>query len=38
MGFFSLKEAEMKNVRAIAVAKEANMEHDEIRSLMVTTS
>jgi len=38
MGFFSLKEAEMKNVRAIAVAKEAHMEHDEIRSLMVTTS
>jgi len=38
MGFLSLKEVEMRNVRAIAVAKEANMEHDEIRSLMVTTS
>lgn len=38
MGFLSLKEAEMRNVRAIATAKEANMEQDEIRSLMVTTS
>jgi V/A-type H+-transporting ATPase subunit C len=38
MGFLSLKEVEMRNVRAIAVAKEANMEHDDIRSLMVTTS
>ena len=38
MGFLSLKEAEMRNVRAIAVAKEAQLDHDEIRSLMVTTS
>ena len=36
MGFLSLKEAEMKNVRAIAVAKEAQLDHDEIRSLMVS--
>jgi V/A-type H+-transporting ATPase subunit C len=36
MGFLALKEAEMRNVRAVAIAKEANMEHDEIRSLMVS--
>ena len=36
MGFLSLKEAEMRNVRAIAVAKEAQLDQDEIRSLMVS--
>jgi V/A-type H+-transporting ATPase subunit C len=36
MGFLSLKEVEMQNVRALAVAKEANLNHDDIRSLMVT--
>jgi V/A-type H+-transporting ATPase subunit C len=36
MGFLSLKEAEMRNVKAVAIAKEATMEHDEIRSLMVS--
>lgn len=36
MGFLSLKEVEMRNVRALAVAKEANLNHDDIRSLMVT--
>jgi len=35
MGFLSIKEAEMRNLRAIAIAKEANLAHDEIRSLMV---
>jgi V/A-type H+-transporting ATPase subunit C len=35
MGFLSLKEVEMRNVRALAVAKEANLNHDDIRSLMV---
>ena len=36
MGFLSLKEAEMRNVRALAIAKEAGMDHDEMRSLMVS--
>ncbi len=36
MGFLSLKEAEMRNVRTIAVAKEAQLDQDEIRSLMVS--
>ena len=36
MGFLSLKEAEMRNVKAVAIAKEANMDHDEIRSLMMS--
>lgn len=36
MSFLSLKEVEMRNVRALAVAKEANLNHDDIRSLMVT--
>jgi V/A-type H+-transporting ATPase subunit C len=36
MGFLSLKEAEMRNVRAIAVAKEAQLDQDAIRSLMVS--
>jgi V/A-type H+-transporting ATPase subunit C len=36
MGFLSLKEAELRNVRAIAIAKEANVEHEEIRSLTVS--
>jgi V/A-type H+-transporting ATPase subunit C len=36
VGFLSLKEAEMRNVRAIAVAKEAQLDHDKIRSLMVS--
>jgi V/A-type H+-transporting ATPase subunit C len=35
MGFLSLKEAEMRNVRAIAIAKEAQLDHDTIQSLMV---
>ena len=35
MGFLSLKEVEMRNVRALAVAKEANLNHDDIGSLMV---
>jgi len=36
MGFLSLKEAEMRNVRAIAVAKEAQLDQDAIRTLMVS--
>ncbi len=36
MGFLSLKEAEMRNVRAIAIAKEAQLDQDTIRSLMVS--
>ena len=36
IGFLSLKEAEMRNVRTIAVAKEAQLDQDEIRSLMVS--
>ncbi len=36
MGFLSLKEAEMRNVRVIAVAKETQLDHDAIRSLMVS--
>jgi V/A-type H+-transporting ATPase subunit C len=36
MGFLSLKEAEMRNVRAIAIAKEAHLDQDTIRSLMVS--
>jgi vacuolar-type H+-ATPase subunit C/Vma6 len=36
MGFLSLKDAEMRNVRAIAIAKEAQLDHDTIRSLMVS--
>ena len=36
MGFLSLKEAEMRNVRTIAVAKEAQLGQDAIRSLMVS--
>ena len=36
MGFLSLKESEMRNVKAIAIAKEAQLDHDEIRSLMVS--
>ena len=36
MGFLSLKEAEMRNVKTIAVAKEAQLDQDEIRSLMVS--
>ena len=36
MGFLSLKEAEMRNVKAVAIAKEAQLDHDEIRSLMVS--
>jgi len=36
MGFLALKEAEMRNIRAIAIAQEANMDHDEIRLLMVS--
>jgi V/A-type H+-transporting ATPase subunit C len=36
VGFLSLKEAEIKNIRALAVAKEANLNHDETRSLMVS--
>lgn len=36
MGFLSLKEAEMRNLRAIAIAKEAQLDHDTIRSLMVS--
>lgn len=36
MGFLSLKEAELRNVRAIAIAKEANVDHEEIRSLTVS--
>jgi len=38
IGFLSLKEAEMRNVKAVAIAKETQLDHDEIRSLMVTTS
>lgn len=36
MGFLSLKEVEMRNVRAIAIAKEAQLDQDTIRSLMVS--
>jgi len=36
VGFLSLKEAEIKNIRALAVAKEENLNHDETRSLMVS--
>ncbi len=36
VGFLSLKEAEIKNIRALAVAKEANLNHEETRSLMVS--
>ena len=36
VGFLSLKEAEIKNIRALAVTKEANLNHDETRSLMVS--
>jgi len=36
MGFLSLKEAEMRNVRTIAVAKEAQLDQDAIRTLMVS--
>lgn len=35
MGFLSLKEMEMRNVRTLAVAKEADLNHNDIRSLMV---
>lgn len=35
MGFLSLKEMELRNVRTLAVAKEANLNHDDIRALMV---
>ena len=36
MGFLSLKEAEMRNVRSIAVAKETQLDQEEIKSLMVS--